>query len=45
MLPQSSLIQSLEERFKGDLLDKNIRLIEAATENVANHLWKITADA
>ncbi len=45
LLPQSSLIQSLEERFSGDLLDKNIALIEAAAETMPTNLWKKTANA
>jgi len=45
LLPQSSLIQSLEERFKGDLLDKNIALIKATAESIPNQLWKETTNA
>lgn len=45
ILPKSSLIQSLEERFKGDLLDKNIALIEAAAKSIPANLWKQTANA
>ncbi|HHJ34336.1 MAG TPA: pyruvate oxidoreductase subunit gamma [Gammaproteobacteria bacterium] len=45
ILPQNSLIQSLEERFKGDLLDKNIALVKAAAERIPNNLWKQTANA
>ena len=40
MLPAASLIQSLEARFKGDVLDKNIALVEAAAEVVPDKLWK-----
>ncbi|MEN8206979.1 MAG: 2-oxoacid:acceptor oxidoreductase family protein [Pseudomonadota bacterium] len=45
LLPQSSLIQSLEERFKGDVLEKNIALIEAAADTIPANLWKQTANA
>ena len=45
LLPHSSLIKALEERFKGDILDKNIALIKAAAEAVPNNLWKMTANA
>lgn len=45
LLPQSSLIQALEERFSGDLLEKNIALIEAAAETMQGNLWKDTANA
>ena len=45
MLPQSSLIQALEERFKGELLENNITLIEATAETVREKLWEKTANA
>ena len=45
LLPHSSLIQSLEERFSGVVLEKNIALIEAAAENIPANLWKQTANA
>ncbi|MDT8282121.1 MAG: 2-oxoacid:acceptor oxidoreductase family protein [Gammaproteobacteria bacterium] len=45
MLQQYGLIQSLEERFKGEILDKNIALVEAAAQVVTNNLWKEAANA
>lgn len=45
ILPLSSLIQALAERFEGDLLGKNIALIEAVAETIPNNLWKKTANA
>lgn len=45
LLPQASLIQSLSERFEGDVLDKNIALIEAVSETIPNNLWEQTANA
>ena len=45
LLPVSSLIQSLEERFTGDVLEKNIALIEAATEFTPANLWQGAANA
>ncbi len=45
LLPHSSLIQSLEERFTGAVLEKNIALIEAAAETIPANLWKQNANA
>jgi pyruvate ferredoxin oxidoreductase gamma subunit len=45
LLPHSSLIQSLEERFSGTVLEKNIALIEAAAETIPANLWKQNANA
>ena len=45
LLPHSSLVKSLEERFKGEILEKNIALIEAAAETVPANLWKNTSHA
>jgi pyruvate ferredoxin oxidoreductase gamma subunit len=45
LLPQASLTQALGQRFKGDILDKNIALIEAAATSVTADLWKETANA
>ena len=45
LLPHSSLIESLEDRFSGVVLEKNIALIEAAAETVPANLWKQTANA
>ena len=45
LLPHSSLIESLADRFSGAVLEKNIALIEAAAETVPANLWKQTANA
>jgi len=45
LLPQPSLIESLEERFQGPVLEKNIALIEAAAEIIPDNLWKTTINA
>jgi len=45
LLPQTSLSHALEERFKGDVLSKNIALIEAAATGLTAGLWQETANA
>lgn len=45
LLPQPALIKSLEERFKGPVLEKNIALIEAAAATIPNSSWKMTVNA
>ena len=45
LLPQPALIKSLEERFKGPVLEKNIALIEAAAETIPDNSWKMTINA
>jgi len=45
MLPLPSLIKSLEDRFKGPVLEKNIALIEAAAETIPNNPWKMSINA
>jgi pyruvate ferredoxin oxidoreductase gamma subunit len=45
LLPQSALSHALEERFKGDVLAKNIALIEAAAAGLTAGLWQETAYA
>jgi pyruvate ferredoxin oxidoreductase gamma subunit len=45
LLPLSSLSRALEERFKGDVLAKNIALIEAAANDLPTGLWQETANA
>lgn len=45
LLPQPSLIKSLGERFTGPVLEKNIALIEAAAETIADNPWKTTINA
>ncbi len=40
MLSQKSLANVLEKRFKGDVLEKNLRLIQQAAEQVSVGLWK-----
>ena len=45
LLPQPALINSLEERFKGLVLEKNIALVEAAAETIRDNPWKTTINA
>ena len=45
LLPQQSLIQSLQERFKGAVLEKNIALIEATAATITESPWKMTTNA
>lgn len=45
LLPQQSLIESLEERFKGAVLEKNIALVKAAAETITDNPWKTTLNA
>jgi pyruvate ferredoxin oxidoreductase gamma subunit len=45
LLPLPALITSLEERFKGPVLEKNIALIEATAETIPDNPWKMTVNA
>ena len=45
LLPQASLIHALKERFNGEILDKNIALINAAAETVSDNLWQEASNA
>lgn len=45
ILPPESLIKALGNRFKGDLLARNQKLIEEAARQVTPGLWKEIADA
>ncbi len=45
MLPMSSLAGALGQKFKGDILERNLRLIEAAAQQVPSGLWKEMAHA
>lgn len=45
LLPVPSLIKSLEVRFKGAVLEKNIALIEAAAATIPKNPWKTTINA
>ncbi|HXH64753.1 MAG TPA: 2-oxoacid:acceptor oxidoreductase family protein [Mariprofundaceae bacterium] len=40
MLPHASLVHALEQRFKGEVLEKNRRLVELAAGRVPAGLWK-----
>ena len=42
LLPQSALTHALEQRFTGDILDKNITLIAAAAANIDANAWSTT---
>jgi len=45
ILTHDALIQSFKERFSGNVLDKNIDLINAAEHTIPANLWKTTANA
>lgn len=45
LLPQASLIHALKERFDGEMLKKNVALIEAAAETVTGNLWQEAGNA
>jgi pyruvate ferredoxin oxidoreductase gamma subunit len=40
LLPMSALTGALGQKFKGDILERNLRLIEAAAQQVQPGLWK-----
>lgn len=45
LLKKDSLIQSLKDRFKGDILDKNTTLVEAASSALPANIWKGDSNA
>lgn len=45
LMPLSALIDALAERFKGPILEKNQRLVEAAAETVEAGRWREVAHA
>lgn len=45
ILPMDSLIKALEQKFKGDILERNLRLIETAAQLMPVGLWKEIAHA
>jgi len=45
ILPMDALTKALEQKFKGDILERNLRLIEAASQQVPAGLWKERAHA
>lgn len=45
LMPVESLIRALGQRFKGDVLERNQRLIEAAAGQVEPGLWQEIAHA
>lgn len=45
ILPMDSLIKALEQKFKGDILERNLRLIETAAQLMPAGLWKEMAHA
>ncbi|MEW6120145.1 MAG: 2-oxoacid:acceptor oxidoreductase family protein [Pseudomonadota bacterium] len=45
MLPMHALAGALGQKFKGELLERNLRLIEAAAQQVPAGLWKEVAHA
>ena len=40
LLPHKSLVHALEQRFKGEVLEKNKQLIKLAADRVSAGLWK-----
>ena len=40
MLPHASLVHALEQRFKGEILEKNKQLVDLAAGEVPAGLWK-----
>jgi pyruvate ferredoxin oxidoreductase gamma subunit len=45
ILPMDALTRALEQKFRGDILERNLRLIEAASQQVAAGQWKERAHA
>lgn len=45
LLPQSALVQALEQRFKDTILEKNLALLEAAAKAIPANAWKETVNA
>lgn len=45
LLPMESLHKALADRFKGDMLERNLRLIEAVAGTVPAGIWKDVAHA
>jgi pyruvate ferredoxin oxidoreductase gamma subunit len=45
ILPVEAMIKALGQRFKGDVLERNQRLIEAAAAQVQPGLWQEIAHA
>ncbi|MFQ5642560.1 MAG: 2-oxoacid:acceptor oxidoreductase family protein [Thiogranum sp.] len=45
LLPQEALIKALAERFRGDVLERNSRLVEEAAGMVTAGQWKVTEHA
>ena len=40
LLPREALVRALGERFRGAVLERNVRLIEAAAERVEENSWR-----
>ncbi|HSV28480.1 MAG TPA: 2-oxoacid:acceptor oxidoreductase family protein [Candidatus Omnitrophota bacterium] len=45
LMPADALVKALAHRFKGDVLERNTKLIEAATKTVPAGLWREVAHA
>lgn len=45
LLPLEALVKALGQRFKGEVLENNVRLIHAAASGVTPGLWRQTRDA
>jgi pyruvate ferredoxin oxidoreductase gamma subunit len=45
LLPRDALVRALGQRFRGALLERNVRLVEAAADQVEAESWKEVVDA
>jgi pyruvate ferredoxin oxidoreductase gamma subunit len=45
LLPRDALVRALGQRFRGALLERNVRLVEAAADQVEAESWKEVANA
>lgn len=45
ILPMDALTRALQQKFRGDILERNLRLIEAASQQVTAGQWKERAHA
>lgn len=45
LMPAEALVKALAHRFKGDILDRNVKLIEAASTTVPAGIWREIAHA
>lgn len=45
LLPKEALVKALSTRFKGEVLEKNLRLVDTAADQVPTGSWKDIANA